>query len=44
MDPNLFTLMDLDAQSLIGEVMEGDPTSFVEATSAILDVGTNSKF
>lgn len=38
MDPIFFTLSDLDAQSLIEEVMEGDSTSFVVITSVAPDV------
>lgn len=36
-DSNFLTLTDLDVQSLIKEVMEGYPTSFVEVANAIED-------
>lgn len=37
-DTNFLILIDLDAQSLIKEVLRGDPYSFVVATNTILDI------
>lgn len=44
---NFLILIDLDAQSLIEDVLGGDPYSFVVATNAVMDVGidiANSNF
>lgn len=38
-DPNILTLIDMDAQFLIDEVLRGDPYTFIDIVGAALDVG-----